>query len=242
MDNSLYVTLSRQIALFRDMDAVANNIANANTTGYNAEHLSFNSYLARDVNQGVRNDMSFAYNPNTYRDMSGGPISVTGNDLDVAIEGQGFFTLDTPLGDRYTRAGNFRLDGSGTLVSLEGYPVLDATGQPIILPENATSIEIGELGNIKVNGEDFGAIGVVQFDNPQLLERLSGRMFKSDAAPNPAESFRVLQGSLEGSNVQPVTELTHMLNLSHSVADTAKFIESMYDLERKTSNTWAQQT
>lgn len=242
MDNSIYVTLSRQLALFRDMDIVANNIANANTTGYNSEHIQFDSFLTKDVNQGVQNPMNFAYNPTSYRNTEVGPIKVTGNDLDVAIQGAGYFTVDTPLGERYTRAGNFQIDGAGTLVSVEGYPVLDVSGQPIIMPENATSIQIGELGNIKVNGEDFGSIGVVQFDNPQLLERISGRLFKSDVSPQPADSYRVMQGSLEGSNVEPVTELTHMISLSHNVTDTAKFIEAMYDLQRKASNTWAQQS
>jgi len=242
MDNSIYVTLSRQLALFRDVDMVANNIANANTTGYNSEHLQFNSYLTKDISQGNKNPVNFAYNAYSYRNMETGPMRVTGNDLDVAIEGPGYFTLDTPLGERYTRAGNFQIDGTGTLVNTDGYPVLDISGQPIILPENTTSIQIGEAGNIKVNGEDFGSIGVVQFENPQLLERLSGRIFKSDANPQPAENYRMMQGTLEGANVQPITELTRMIALTHAVSDTAKFIEVVYDLERKASNTWAQQS
>ena len=242
MDNSIYVTLSRELGLFRDMDVAANNIANTNTTGYNAEHMMFNSYVTKDINQGKTNPMAFAYNAATYRDMTGGSLRTTGNDLDVAIQGNGYFILDTPLGDRYTRSGNFQIDGAGTLVSSDGYPVVDATGQHITMPESVTSIKIGEAGNLKVNGEDFGAIGVVQFDNPQLLERLSSTMFKSDVTPQPAENFRVAQGMLESSNVQPVTELTHMMTLTHHVADTDKFIEVIYDLERKTSNTWAQQS
>lgn len=242
MDNSIYVTLSRELALFRDMDVAANNVANANTTGYNAEHILFNTYVTKDISQGQRSTLDFATNASTYRDMRNGPIRLTGNDLDVAIQGDGYFTLDTPLGERYTRAGNFQIDGAGTLVSSEGYPVLDATGQHISMPENATSIQIGEFGNIKVNGEDLGSFGIAQFDNPQLLERLSGTLFKSDVTPTPGENFRVAQGALESSNVQPVTELTHMMTLTHATADTAKFIEVVYDLERKASNTWTQQS
>jgi flagellar basal-body rod protein FlgF len=241
MDNGIYVTLARQMSLFRDMDVTANNIANANTTGYNSEHILFNSYLSKDVNQGVTNPMSFTDNISTYRNTENGSLSVTGNDLDVAITGDGYFTVDTPLGTRYTRAGNFRIDGGGTLVTPEGYPVLDSTGQPFLLPENTTTIEIGSAGNMKVNGEDFGALGVVQFENPQLLQRLSDRLYASDISPDPATNYTVAQGTLESSNVQPVKELTRMIGISNSVSTTAKFIEVMYDLQRKASNTWAQQ-
>jgi len=242
MDNSIYVTLSRELALFRDMDVAANNIANSNTTGYTSEHMMFNSYLSKDINQGQQNPMNFAYNASTYRNTENGSLRVTGNDLDVAIQGNGYLTVETPLGDRYTRAGNLQVDGAGTLVNADGYPVMDASGQHINFPENVTSIKIGEAGNIKVNGEDFGSIGVVEFSNPQLLERLSGTLFKSSVPPQPSENFRLAQGMLENSNVQAVPELTHMITLTHTVADTAKFIEMIYDLERKTSTTWAQQS
>lgn len=241
MDNGIYVTLARQMALFRDMDVTANNIANANTTGYNSEHILFNSYLTKDINQGVKNPLSFADNISTYRNTESGSMTVTGNDLDVAINGDGYFTVETPLGTRYTRAGNFSIDGSGQMVTTEGYPVLDVTGQPFLLPENTTSVQIGALGNVKVNGEDFGTLGVVQFENPKLLQRLSDKLYSSEVAPDPATKYTVAQGTLEGSNVQPVKELTHMIDVSHSVNATAKFIEVMYDLQRKTSNTYAQQ-
>lgn len=242
MDNGLYVTLSRQLALFRDMDVTANNIANANTTGYNAEHIMFNSYLTKDINQGNPNQMAFAHDVATYRNTETGPMKITGNDLDVAIEGDGYFTVETPLGLRYTRAGNFRMDGAGVLTSAEGYPVLDVSGQRILMPEDTVSVTIGEAGNMKVNGADFANIGVVTFENPRLLERLNGRLFKSDLTGQPAQNFRIMQGTLESANTQPIVELTHMMNLSHSVTDTAQFISIIYDLERKASNTWAQQS
>lgn len=242
MDNSIYVTLSRQLALFRDMDVTANNIANANTTGYSAEHLIFNSYVTKDVNQGDRNPMAFANDIATYRNTETGTMKVTGNDLDVAIQGDGYFMVETPLGQRYTRAGNFQLNGEGTITTAEGYPVLDTAGQHIILPENTTSVTIGEGGNIKVNGEDFANFSIVQFDNAQLLERLNGRLFKSAISGQPAQNARVMQGMLENANTQPVVELTHMMSLSHAVTDTAQFIAIIYDMERKASNTWAQQS
>src|SRR5258708_5552303 len=111
MDNSIYVTLSRQLALFRDMDVTANNIANANTTGYNAEHIMFDSFVTKDANQGDRNPVSFANDVATYRNIENGSMQITGNDLDLAIQGNGYFIVETPLGTRYTRAGNFQVSG-----------------------------------------------------------------------------------------------------------------------------------
>jgi flagellar basal-body rod protein FlgF len=242
MDNSIYINLSRQLALFRDMDVTANNIANTNTTAFNSEHIVFNTYVTKDINQGDRNPMAFANDIISYRDTSPGPMRSTGNELDVAIQSDGYFTVETPLGERYTRAGNFKLDGGGTLTTPDGYPVLDVSGQHIVFPENTTSVQIGGIGNIKVNGEDFATIGVVQFANPQLLERLDGKLFKSEIGGQPAENIKMAQGVLESANLQPVRELTHMITLTHTVADTEKFIETVYDLERKASNAWSQQS
>jgi len=242
MDNSVYVSLSRQLMLFRDMDVTANNIANANTTGYSAEHILFNSYLTNDNNDGDINKVAYASDVSTYRNTETGGLRATGNDLDVAIQGNGFFVVQTPLGKRYTRSGNFQIDGSGTLTTSEGYPVLDSSNSNIVLPDNTTNVEIGSVGNIKVNGNDFGTLGVVQFENPQFLERLSGKLFKSDVDGQTASNFSIAQGMLESSNVQPVSELTHMMTLTHAVTDTAQFIAIVNDLQRKASNAWAAQS
>jgi len=242
MDNSIYVTLSRQLALFRDMDATANNIANSNTTGYSGEHLLFNSYITKDINQKNRNDMAFAYDVSSYHNFENGSLHTTGNKLDLAISGEGFFSVETPLGVRYTRAGNFQLDGNGTLVTADGKAVLNDSGQRITFPPETKDIVIGEAGNISVDGAEFAKIGVYKFSNPQLLERMDGAMFKSKIAPEAADSARVVQGALESSNVQPVIELTHMMEVSRSVANTGKLIESVYDLQRKAANAYAQQS
>ena len=133
------------------------------------------------------------------------------------------------------------MDGNGTLVTAEGNAVLDTNGQRITFPPEAQDIKVGEAGNISVNGEEFANIGVFEFENPQLLERLNGAMFRSEIEPAAATNARVAQGALESSNVQSVTELTHMIDVSRSVSSTAKFIEAMYDVQRKAANTWAQQ-
>ena len=243
MDNSIYVTLSRQLALFRDMDVTSGNIANANTSGYGAQHIIFDSYLTHDINQGDKNPMAFANDISTFRDTSEGSLKATGNPLDLAINGNGYFPVQTPLGTRYTRSGNFQLDGSGTLITADGYPVLDTGGQPIVFPDDTKTIEIGAAGNIKLNGTDFTTIGVVKFDNEQLVRHAGGSLYMSEVTPQQAEvdDIHVTQGVIENSNVKPVTELTHMITVSREVANTAKFIEVVYDLQRKASNTYAQQ-
>lgn len=236
MDNGIYIALSRQMGLFRDMEATAHNIANADTVGYNAEKIMFDDYLVRSADgpkQAYTSDVA------SYRDTTEGPMKSTGNPLDVAISGPGYFTVETPLGERYTRAGSFEVNAQGVLVTKEGYPVLDQGGAPIIFQQEDNEISIGEAGNIVVDGEDRGAIGVVEFDNPQMLERLSATMFKADGASRPAEESRVLHGVLEGSNVQPVMELTRMMTVTRNVSSTAKLIEAQYELQRKAASTWS---
>lgn len=241
MENNVYIMLSRQLALFRDMEVTANNIANANTTGYNAERITFTSYLQKDINKSQPNPMAFAHDIASYRDTRQGPLKSTGNALDMAISGKAYFAVETPMGTRYTRAGNFQLDATGILTTAEGYPVLDANNQRITFPEDTVTIEVGEAGNIKVNDEEFANLGVFEFDNDLLLERTSSSLYKSEITPLPSESARVMQGALENSNIEPVKEMTHMIDVSRSVGSTAKFIEVIYDLQRKTANTWAQQ-
>jgi len=242
MDNAIYVSLARQITLFRDMDVTAQNIANSDTSGYSGEHILFDSYLANDNNNGYQNKYAFPTDLDIYRNTENGALKATGNEMDFAIQGNGYFTVETPLGKRYTRSGNFQVSGTGVITTPEGYAVLDATGRELTLPEGTTKVEVGEAGNIKVNGDDYGIFGIVQFDNPKLLERISGKLFKSDIVGQPATNIRVNQGMLEASNVQPVMELTHMTTLNHAIADTATLIAVAEDLARKASNAWAQQS
>ena len=241
MDNAIYVTLSRQLAMFRDMAVTANNIANANTTGYNSEHMVFTSYLKKDVNQRTPNAMAMDYDISTYRNTQTGPLKSTGNPLDLAISGNGYFAVETPLGTRYTKAGNLQLDPLGTLVSAEGYPVLNSNGGRIVFPDDTLEIDVGSAGNIKVNGTEFDSLGIYGFANEQAMEQLGNGLYKSDITPLPAENVRVLQGTLENSNVQPVRELTHMIDVSRSTSNTAKLIETIYDLQRKAANAWTRQ-
>lgn len=243
MDNGIYIALSRELALFRDMAATTNNISNANTTGFQAEKIIFSQLLEKDNNLGDKNTMAFANDVSSYRYVQDGALRATGNPLDVAIQGSGYFMVDTPLGKRYTRGGNFSLDANGTLITPEGFAVMDNSGQHIEFSPDAQDIQIGQAGNISVDGADFATIGVAQFENPQLLTQTAGGLYKSEVEPiiGDADTVKIAQGMLESANVQPVLELTHMIDVSRRVSDTAKYIETIYDLQRKTTNAWTQQ-
>lgn len=243
MDNGIYIVMSRQTALFRDMAATSNNLANANTTGYQAERLSFEQYLQKDNNLGSHNKMAFANDARSFRDTREGNLRHTGNPLDVAVSGDGYFMIETPNGVRYSRAGAFSLDGEGRLINADGYSVLDNAQQPIEFPPEANEIVIGKAGNISVNGEDFGTIGVARVQNPQTLVQQSGGLYKTDGEVEilGEDDITMAQGMLENSNVQPVVELTHMIEVSRAVGSIAKYMEAMYELQRKTVSTYTQQ-
>ncbi len=240
MDNSIYISLSRQLALFRDMTVTANNIANADTPGYNAEKMMFTDYL---VDDGNRHKMAFAQDIGSYRDLSQGPIEHTGNPFDLAVTGPGYFIVETALGERYSKAGNFTLGADGMLMTPTGNPVLSPNGDRIFVQNTDRNITIGETGQISVRTPDGaleqrGQIGMVEFEDEQAMERLNGQLYNTEQEPLDAVNSRMLQGVIESSNVSPVLELVRTTELSRSTASTAKFIEVMYDLERKTSNTY----
>lgn len=244
MDNSIYISLSRQLAVFRDMAATANNIANVDTPGYNAEKVMFTDYL---VDDGNRHKMAFAQDIASYRDTTTGAFQVTGNPFDLAISGPGYFSVETPIGERYTKAGNFIVGPEGILMTADGNPVLDDGGDQIVIQATDRNITVGENGVISAtspagNTEERGRIGLFEFEDEQSMERLSSQLYRTDQAPLEPINARILQGTLEKANVSPVTELVRMTELSRSTSSTAKFIEVMYDLQRKTSNVYTQRS
>ncbi len=240
MDNSVYVTLSRQMALFRDLEVTANNIANVNTIGYQGERLIFDDYL---VDGGkVEPKLAFADDPMSYRDTRGGRVEKTGNTFDLAISGPGYFSIETPLGTRYTKAGNFQLNNDGELVTIDGYRVLGDGGGSIQIPRDARNLIINGAGQIADGNNTLGQVGIVEFANEQTLERVGDTMFKTDEAPLGPTTSKIMQGFLEQSNVSGVQEMVRLLHLQRSTGSTAKFIEVMYDLQRKTSETYTKPT
>lgn len=237
MDTAVYTALSKEVGIFRDMEVTANNIANMTTTGFQGESVLFDEYLVNSTRQ--EGKLALANDVASYRSTEQGTFETTGSALDAAIQGKGYFVIQTPLGPRYTRNGNFKVNAVGALVTSEGYPVLDDASQPITFDENDRVVTIRDDGTVNVDAADRARINVVQFANEQLLERVGNTMYKSDAKPIPAQDFTVANGVLERANVQPVTQLTHMMYISRSITDTANFINAIYTLERKASDTFA---
>lgn len=213
MDNPGYVTLSRQTGLLKELQTVAQNIANAHTVGYRREGVVFSEYITNMPEQG--DSISMATLRGRFLDTGQGAFSATGGPLDLALDGDGFFRIQTGDGERLTRAGAFGLDVEGQIVTADGNPVLSADGAPIVLPLNAEKITISSDGGIDVDGEAAGSIGVVTAD-PQSLLRVGDTLFEAPNGTEPLENPKMAQGFLESSNVNTVWEITRMIEVQRN--------------------------
>jgi flagellar basal-body rod protein FlgF len=161
------------------LDATANNLANATTVGYKAEQAVFQEHLIAAVYSGkAQKEMRYNGVAEISSDMRGGPLQVTNRSLDAAIEGDGFFAIRTPRGERYTRAGNFQLGPSGALVTSQGYPVLDTSGNPMQVSLESRQVDIGQDGTLRVDGEAQEQFRVVTFGNLRALEKEGEQLFR----------------------------------------------------------------
>jgi len=228
MENATYVALSSQMAIQRQMDVVANNLANASTPAFKGEEMLFSQYLVRP--SGQRSPIAFVQDAGTVRDLREGPITQTGNPLDLAISGHGYFAVQTPLGVRYTRNGHFQLDSQGQIVTSQGYPVLTNSGQPLVVPANTHGITVATDGTVSV-GQDgsgqqaaLGQLQLVDFPAPQAVTPAANGLWVTDQTPQPATAT-VQQGMLEQSNVQPVVELTRMLSVARESGTVKTFLD-----------------
>ncbi len=214
MENATYTVLTRQSGLMREMAAVANNIANASTTGFRKESVIFAEHISRLDNGAPSISMASASARDTLDRQ--GALAETRGPFDLAIEGPGFFVVETPQGERLTRAGHFMPNGEGDLVTAEGHRVLDAGGAPVFVPQGVGPIGIGADGTISAEGQPIGQIGIVMPDDPIGLVRESGTRFRADGGWAEAPEGRVLQGFLEQSNVNPIHEITRMIEVQRA--------------------------
>ncbi len=244
MENALLVGLSRQMALSRELDIVANNIANIDTTGYKADNAAFSQFLmpgARD-NDFTGNDrrIAFVEDRASWIDLSPGSIEHTGNPLDVAIDGKGYLVVQTPRGQRYSRNGALAINANGQLVTSNGDPVL-GTGGPITFQATDHDVSIGPGGLITVregaNTTDAprGQLQIVGFDRPQLLRKDGGSTFMAPPGVNPnaaPQGTRVVQGAVEKSNVRAVVEMARMIEITRNYSDIAAILQQQGDQRR----------
>lgn len=214
MDNAVYASLSRQSGLMREMRVLANNIANAETTGFRREGVIFAEYLGRTDRGG--DSLSMAHARGREVDLRPAPMVMTNAPLDLALDGEGFFTVETPQGPALTRAGAFMLDADGGVISPEGFHLLDDGGAPIGVPPGAVSLTVGADGTLSADGEPVARIGVVTVTDPSGLTHRAGTLFTARTGTVPAEDARIRQGFLEGSNVDPMAEMARMIEVQRA--------------------------
>ncbi|WP_317056385.1 flagellar hook-basal body complex protein [Roseovarius rhodophyticola] len=223
MEATGYTTLNRQAGLLREMQTVANNIANSATTGYRAEGIIFSEHVSRTQN-GPSLSMATANIGQT--SLITGTLTQTGSTLDVAIQGDGFFLIETPNGERLSRAGSFSLSAEGDLVTNDGYRVLDTGGAPIFIPPDAADLGISTDGTISAGKRLLGQLGVVMPDNRDDLIREGGVMFRVEGTFDTVATPQLLQGFLEGSNVNPISEMTRMIEVQRAYEMGQSFLDA----------------
>jgi flagellar basal-body rod protein FlgF len=215
MDTPGYVILSRLSSQIRATQVLANNLANTDTPGYQAQRPVFARFLQpRPAQPGAPRESGINYSVDraTWRDTQQGPLSTTSNPFDLALRGDGFFALQTPKGERYTRAGRFTLAPDGGLVDPDGNAVLDERNAPITLSPADTRVEVQGDGTIRSENGVLGKLRVVRFDNQQALRPEGDRLLVTDETPIAIARPTVIQGAVEGSNVQSVLELVRLTN------------------------------
>lgn len=234
IENAQLISLSRQIALQRQMDVVANNMANIGTTGFKAEQLLFEEYVMpvarnRDFPR-LDQPLSYVQDWATMHDLSGGAMVQTGSELDVGLNGDGFFAVETPGGERWTKSGAFQLSANGTLVDANGHPVL-GQGGPIQFGPEETDILIAADGSVSSSAGAKGRLRIVEFDNPQALTREGNNLF-AGGTPVAAGNTRVMQGFIERSNVSGVSEMAEMIRVTRAYESAANLAQKQDELRR----------
>lgn len=216
MDNAIYATLSRQSGLLREMQVVANNVANADTTGFRREGVIFAEHMSA-TGPGSRGDtLSMGHARGRLADLRQAALAQTGGTYDLGIEGEGFFMVATPDGNRLTRAGAFLTDAEGQVVNGDGDRLLDDGQAPITVPPGASSIAIGPDGTLSADGEPVARIGLFAVADPAALQHRGGTLFEATGEVTPSELGRMRQGFLESSNVDPVFEISRMVEVQRS--------------------------
>lgn len=239
METPIYIALSRQMALRTQLDVVANNIANANTAGFKAEMMLM-SEVALPAEKGT--ELSYVQDFATARDFSPGALRATGNDLDLAIQGDGFFAVQTPDGVRYTRVGRFQLNGDGTLVTSHGYPVL-AGGSSISIDPDDGRLNVAADGTISTDRaregqllQVLGKLDVVDFPKRAALVPAPDNLFDAGTQAPATATGKVAQGMLEDSNVRPIVEMTNLIEVTRNYQTMQRFLDNEHERQRRAIN------
>lgn len=233
MENSVYVGLSKQVVLKENMDIIAQNVANVNTPGYRAQNMVFSEYI--EDPRYMKEDIAMVLDYGQYQVTDPGSLKQTNNPLDIALVGNGFLGIQAPGGVQYTRAGNLTMDAEGVLRNARGLAVADEGGGEITIPRNAKEISIDKKGLISTDQGQVGQLMIVEFENYQNINPTGNGLYKAEEEPIPAEKTTVLQGRLEGSNVQAVVEMTRMIDVLREYQAVQNMMESEHERLRSSA-------
>jgi flagellar basal-body rod protein FlgF len=228
VSSGIYVATAGAVAQSTALDATANNIANASTAGFRGDRVTFREALAAARSP----DITLVGTGTARVDGQAGAITHTGNPLDLALEGDGYFAVETPAGVRYTRAGNFQLDASRRLVTADGLPVRGAGGAPITIPEEAPAVHVTADGQVYAGDSELGALELVRFAAGQL-RREGGSLFAATGAPQAGDPPQVRAGMLEASNVNVVRGVVDLVKVSRTYESLMRVIQGYHDVESR---------
>ena len=223
MDNAVYTAIARQRGLSREIQAIANNIANASTTGFRRESVIFSEHVKKLDEAGTILSMASANGRQIHLDQ--GVNMPTGATFDFAIEGEGFFQVETPEGPALTRAGAFAPNAEGELVTPDGLRLLDEGGTPVIVPREAKDIRLAADGTLSADGEPLARIGLVRPADTEHLSRRGAMLILPGGEVEPVEEPKIFQGFLEQSNVNPIAEVARMIDVQRAYEAGQSFLD-----------------
>ncbi len=228
MDSSAYIALSRLSAQQRNVDTIAANLANSGTPGFKANRMIFDEWIARSGGADRPGARAVAYVQDraTYRDQAAGRLARTDNPLDLAISGDGFFVIDTPRGERYTRSGRFTLAPDGRITTSEGYTLLSSEGKPLVVTEQDTRLTVAADGTLESENGPLGKIRLVSFDDKNQLKPEGQVLFAANGPARAAEGARITQGMVEESNVEPILEMTRLMGEVREFQFVTQFVDA----------------
>lgn len=230
VDTTIPVALSRQDALKRELALVAHNLANVSTTGFRAERMLFDQAMHKAGSENV----AFVVDRASYLQEAPGQVEMTHRDFDVALDGDGWFSVETEDGLRYTRDGRFHMSPDGMLVTAGGHAVLDEQGSTITIDTTGAEFSVAPDGEITLDGSSLGRMGLIQFGDDQRLMREASGLYRpaNDVEGEPATQIKVLQGALERSNVDPILEITRLIEASRAYETAARSGVDTHNLKR----------
>jgi flagellar basal-body rod protein FlgF len=238
MEAPSYIALAQQSALLRQSEIIANNLANVSTSAFKADRLMFAEYLQNGSGYGgtgVDSPLSFVRELGAVRDLRDGNLAPTGNPFDIAIQGPGYFAVQTPGGPRYTRQSTFHLDGQGRVVTSDGFALLDTQNLPITMRSGESHFEVTPEGQISTETGPLARIQLATFADQQSMRKAGSNLYDSDVPPQAADPkvVKLQQGMVEESNVQAIVEVTSLIEISRRYQMAQNLLNSENDLQIK---------